>query len=116
MINWIKACKDIPKEVKYSSIKLEDIIIINDIDYAKHIINDKPIGKYIFIDHYSFMENDDSIFNFIQNSKNIFIVMGHRNTSGLTSQDVILTLIHDGKNYRCEQIYYNGLLNPLEVI
>lgn len=116
MINWLKACKKVPKEVKYSSIDLNNIIIISDEDDIEHIINSQTSGNYIFIDHYSFLENNVDLYNFIRKSKNIFIIMGHRNTSGLTSQDAVLMMEHDGKHYVCKQIYPNGIFKPIENI
>ncbi len=116
LINWLRACKNVPLEVKDSSIKLEDIILITDNDSVTHILNEQPIGKYIFIDHYSFIENRIELYDFIKNSENIFIIMGHRNTSGLTSQDAVLVMRHDGKHYHCEQVYPDGMFKPIETI
>lgn len=56
----------------------------------------------------------DELLTFLYDSKNIFIIIGHRNVSELTSQDAVLAMKCDGNNYICEQIYKNGILNPIE--
>ena len=113
MLKMLNACKNVHQEVKESSINVDDIVIITDKHQLRSIIDNNVKGKYIFIDHYSFMENDKSIYNFIKTSNNIFVIMGHRNAKGLAIQDAILTLEHDGKNYTCKQVYEHGLFKPL---
>ena len=72
-------------------------------------------GKIIFIDRGNILLDDENI-KFLHESNNIFIVMGHRNITGITSQDAILGLDHDGINFTCYQIYEKGILYPRDII
>ena len=116
LIKWLKACKMVPNDIVKTTIDLNKVVFIteqNDMDYVMN----KGLEDYIvFIDHYSFFEDNNELRNFILYSKNIFIVIGHRNTSALTSQDAILYLDYDGMHYTCKQVYENGPLNPAVII
>lgn len=115
MMNFLKACKSAKKnnEKIEASINLEDILLVFDEDTIKLLIENKEEGKIIFIDRFNTMQSKELI-EFVNESKNIFIIMGHRNVSELTSQDAVLNMKCDGNSYKCEQIYGNGILNPTE--
>lgn len=116
MIRWLQACLRVPEEVTYSTVRLEDILVISENESLQFIMNNNTVNKYIFIDHYSFVANNKGLIEFITESNNKFIIIGHRNTSGLTSQDAVLRMRHDGRCFICEQIYSKGILKPIEQV
>lgn len=115
MMNFLKACKSAKKNNTKieSSVNIDDILLVFDEDTLKLIMEKKEEGRIIFIDRFNTMQSQE-IAKFMDESKNIFIIMGHRNVSELTSQDAVLNMKCDGNNYQCEQIYINGILNPTE--
>lgn len=119
MLGWLSACKSVskenPNEIVETSVNLEDITIITSEEMVKSLLKGEYYHKIIFIDRFMLWANTDLI-EYIYNSENIYIILGHRNTSEITSQDAVLGLRHDGKNYTCYQIYENGLFNPKDII
>ena len=115
MMNFLKACKRAKKNNTKieSSVNLDDILLVFDEDTIKLIIEKKEKDRIIFIDRFNTVYSE-KLEKFMTESKNIFIIMGHRNTSELTSQDAVLNMKCNGNNYECEQIYKNGILNPIE--
>ena len=98
-----------------STINLNDILLVSDENMINLIMDKKEHEKIIFIDRFNTLYSEKLV-TFMNESKNIFIIIGHRNVSELTSQDAVLTMKCDGNNYYCEQIYKNGLLHPIERI
>lgn len=117
MLDWLKACKVAytSNEIIESSVNLEDIIVVQDREMVDSLIQLNVECKIIFIDRVSLFHSL-ALAEFIQSSKNLFILLGHRNVTELTSQDAVLGLRHDGKHYNCYQIYENGLFSPTEII
>lgn len=117
MMQFLKACKNAWRNnVKIeSNINLKDIILVDNEYTLESVIIRKESGKFIFIDRFNILVNND-ILNFMKDSKNIFVIIGHRNISELTSQDAVLRMKCDGNNYICEQIYKHGILYPLEAL
>lgn len=115
MMGFLKACKNARKNnVKIeSSIDMDDILLVTDEDMLKMIIRTNEHEKIIFIDRFNNIYSQE-LLTFMNHSKNIFVIMGHRNISELTSQDAVLAMKCDGNNYSCEQIYKNGILHPIE--
>ena len=115
MMGFLRACKNAMKNnIKIeSTINLNDILLVSDEDTLNLLIKKGENGKIIFIDRFNSLFCEE-VLKFMTNSKNIFIIMGHRNISELTSQDAVLNMKCDGTNYYCEQIYKNGILNPVE--
>ena len=117
MMGFLKACKNARKNNTKieSSIEINDILLVSDEDMLKMIIEKNESKKIIFIDRFNNVYSEE-LLTFMNDSKNIFIIMGHRNISELTSQDAVLAMKCDGNNYRCEQVYKNGILHPIERI
>ena len=114
LLNSIKKSVDSGEKIE-SNIQLDDIVIINDKYTLDLTIKCDIKGKIIFIDRGNILLDDENI-KFLHESNNIFIVMGHRNITGITSQDAILGLDHDGINFTCYQIYEKGILYPRDII
>ncbi len=117
--NFLRALKSVQKhggkEILESTIDISTIELVNDESFAELILQQNIEEKIIFIDRMNVFLSPQ-LKSFIHNSNNLFILMGHRNISELTSQDAVLGLKHDGINYECYQIYKNGILNPTDKI
>ena len=116
MMHFLKACKSANKKNQAkveSSVNIDDIILITDEYTSKLMIDKQESGKIIFIDRFNNLLSEE-LKEFIYESKNIFVLLGHRNVSELTSQDAVLCMKCDGNNYKCEQIYKYGILKPIE--
>lgn len=115
MMGFLKACKNARKNNTKieSSIDINDILLVSDEDMLKMIIEKNESEKIIFIDRFNNVYSEE-LLTFMNDSRNIFIIIGHRNISELTSQDAVLAMQCDGNNYYCEQIYKNGILHPIE--
>ena len=117
MMRFLKAYKNARKNNTKieSTINLNDILLVSDENMINLIMDKKEHEKIIFIDRFHTIYSKKLV-TFMNESKNIFIIIGHRNVSELTSQDAVLTMRCDGTNYYCEQIYKNRLLHPIERI
>lgn len=119
MINWLIACKKVikynPNEIIECSTNLDDIEILTNENDIKALLDNKYNNKIIFIDRLN-LYITEQLLDYMRDSKNIYIVTGHRNISEITGQDAVLGMKHDGKNYICYLIYENGLMKPTELI
>lgn len=115
MMKFLDACKKAKKnQIKIeANVNIDDIILVDDEYTLQLMIEKNESKKIIFIDRFNTLFSDE-LLKFMSKSDNMFIIMGHRNVSELTSQDAVLNMICDGNNYRCEQVYKNGILNPIE--
>lgn len=115
MMKFLDACKKAKNNnVKVTSnVDINDIILVYDECTLQLLLEKRESKKIIFIDRFNRLFSKE-LLHFMQESDNIFIILGHRNISELTSQDAVLYMICDGSNYRCEQVYKNGILNPLQ--
>lgn len=117
MINLLDSIKKTYKNdtsIK-ANINLDSVVIVTDKYTLNLMEKTNETNKIVFIDRGNVVLDRDSI-EFIHESNNIFIIMGHRNISGITSQDAILGLKHDGITYSCYQIYEYGIMNPKDIV
>lgn len=117
MLEWLKACKVgcNTGEIVDATVDLNNIIVVTDQYVLAKLLSAYEEEKIVFIDRVSLWWTAQ-IADYVRNSRNLFVLIGHRNTSELTNQDAVLGMKHDGKHYECYQIYENGLFNPTDEI
>ncbi len=119
LLNWIKACKELysinPKDITECSKNFDDILIITTKEECKSLLLAGYSHKIIFIDRFNYISNEE-LNNFVINSENIFILVGHGNTANFASQDAILGVRYEKGEYHFYQIYENGILNATDII
>lgn len=113
MVSFLKACKSSKRNGANieSSIPLDDIVLISD-EYTLNLMmagNEK--NKIIFIDRFNILATNE-LMQFMHTSNNLFIILGHRNITELTSQDAVLSMQCTGNSYICKQMYKNGIMHP----
>lgn len=118
LIKWIQSCKNVykdnPAEIIEHTMDLNDIIIIDSKESVDNLLTSDYSYKYIFIDRFNTL-NTKELTNYVINSNNVFILIGHGNIEEYASQDAVLGIKHDGKHYGFYQIYKYGLFKPMKI-
>ncbi|MBR1453978.1 MAG: hypothetical protein IJ593_04980 [Lachnospiraceae bacterium] len=124
MLDDIIAIKNMVEthDIDESTIKcyrnIRDIKVVKDITGFRDIMELNTKNKIIFVDHATTLlalDNDDNGFGkFIEDSPNLFILLGHGILPHLVSEDAVLGLKAEGNTYTAYQIYQYG--KPIERI